>query len=290
MLVVWPCSGASRSNGLRQTLPLGLAVALLKDPSGKIDIDLPVRGDLDDPEFGYGRMIGKALVNLIGKIVTSPFALLGNLIGVESDELEYVNFLPGRADLTPPEVERTQKLAEALALRPELILEISGVIDREADSQAIRTARFDAAVESQFDSGSTGDDATYSTQRARVIESMYRESFNPDSAVLDELRATFTSTIVDEQSGKAREQFDQLAYTEELRQRLIDADEVEESELVALARQRAGNTSEAVLAADPELAGRVLVVDLREEDMRRSDDTVRMRVSLTTGSRKEDTS
>ena len=266
------------------SLPLGLAVALLKDPSGKIDIDLPVRGDLDDPEFGYGGMIGKALVNLVGKIVTSPFALLGNLIGVESDELEYVNFLPGRADLTPPEVERTQKLAEALALRPELILEISGVIDREADTQAIRTMRLDAAVESRIDPESTGGDATYSTQRARVIESMYRESFNPDTAALDELRATFTSTIVDEQSGKTREQFDQLAYTEALRQQLINADEVEESELVALARQRASNTREAVLAANPELAGRVLVVDLREEDTRASDDAVRMRVSLTTGS------
>ena len=267
------------------SLPLGLAVALLKDPSGKIDIDLPVRGDLDDPEFGYGRMIGKAFVNLIGKIVTSPFALLGNLIGVESDELEYINFLPGRADLTPPEVERTQKLAEALALRPELLLEISGVIDRESDAQAIRTARFDAAVESRIDSGSAGDDATYATRRGRVIESMYRETFNPDAAGLGELRAMFTSTVVDEGSGKAREQFDQLAYTQELRQRLIDADVVAESELVALARQRATTTREAVLAANPELADRVSVVDLREVDTRASDDSVRMRVFLTTGSR-----
>jgi hypothetical protein len=117
---------------------------------------------------------------------------------------------------------------------------------------------------------------------------MYRESFDPDAAGLDELRAAFTSTTVDAESGKAREQFDQLAYTEELRQRLINAEVVAESELVALAKQRATNTVEAVLAADPELAGRVLVVDLREEDTRASDDSVRMRVSLTTGSREGD--
>jgi uncharacterized protein involved in outer membrane biogenesis len=266
------------------SLPLGLAVALLKDPSGKIDIDLPVRGDLDDPEFGYGRVIGKALVNLIVKIVASPFALLGNLIGVEADELEYINFPPGRADLTPPEVERTQKIAEALALRPQLTLEISGVIDRETDSLALKTARFDAAVELRIESGSTGDDANYAAQRARVIESMYRESTSVDPAELDAMRAEYTSVEVDEESGRESERFDELAYTEELRRRLIDAEEITEPELVALARQRATNTNEAVLAADPELDGRVLVVDLREEDTRTSDDSVRMKIALTTGS------
>jgi hypothetical protein len=266
------------------SLPLGLAVALLKDPSGKIDIDLPVRGDLDDPEFGYGRVIGKALVNLIVKIVASPFALLGNLVGVERDELEYINFPLGRADLTPPEVERTQKIAEALALRPELVLEISGVIDREGDALAIRTARFDAAVESRIESGSAADDANYAALRAQVIESMYLESVGPDPAELDTLRAEHTSIEVDEETGRESERFDELAFTEELRRRLIDVEEVAEAELVVLARQRAINTSESVLAANPGLDGRVLVVDLREEDARTSDDSVRMRVSLTTGS------
>ena len=262
------------------SLPLGLAVALLKDPTGKIDIDLPVRGDLDDPEFGYGRMVGKALANLIVKIVASPFALLGNLIGVESDELEYINFVPGRADLTPPEIERTQKLAEALALRPELMLEISGVIDREADSVAIRTARLDSAVESRIGLETDAGEATYAAQRARAIEALYRESFDPDAGELDELRSAFTSMHIDEGSGKPREEFDQLAYVENLRQQLIDAYVVEESELVALATQRAVNTQEAVLATDMGLESRIRVVDLREEETRKKDESVRMRVSL----------
>ena len=266
------------------SLPLSLAVALLKDPSGKIDVDLPVRGDLDDPEFGYGRVIGRALANLILKVVASPFALLGSLIGVESDDLEYINFVPGRADLTPPEVERTQKLAEALALRPELVLEISGVINRETDSRAIRTARFDLAVESQIDSRSADGDDAYATQRNRVIETMYRESFDPSMERLDELRAEFTSTIIDDTSGKAREQFDQLAYIENLRRQLIDASDVEESELVALARQRAANTKESLLTTDSALDGRIHIVDLREDDSRQNDESVRMRVSLTIGS------
>ena len=258
------------------SLPLGLAVALLKDPSGNIDIDLPVRGDLDDPDFGYGRVIGKAMVNLIVKIVASPFALLGNLIGVEADELEYINFPPGRADLTPPEMERAQKLAEALGLRPTLILEISGVIDREADSLALKTERLDAVVESRIEAEPDADDANYAAQRAQVIESMYREVSVSDPAALDMLRAEYTSL----ETGS----FDQLAYTEEIRRRLIDAEVVAEAELITLARARATNTSEAVLGADPTLEGRVAVVDLREEDTRNSDETVRMKVSLTTGS------
>ena len=266
------------------SLPLGLAVALLKDPSGKIDIDLPVRGDLDDPEFGYGRVLSKALVNLIVKIVASPFALLGNLVGVEPDELEYINFPAGRADLTPPEVERVQKIAEALQLRPELVLEISGVIDREADLLALKSARIDAEVESRIESASGEDDESYTAQRAQVIESMYRESASAGKAELDIVRAEYTSVEIDAVTGKESERFDQLAYTEDLRRRLIANESIAETELVALARQRADNTSESLLAANPELDNRVHIIDLREEDSRTSDDSVRMKVSLTTRS------
>ena len=266
------------------SLPLGLAVALLKDPSGKIDIDLPVRGDLDDPEFGYGRVIGKALVNLIVKIVASPFALLGNLVGVEADELEYINFPPGRADLAPPEVERTRKIAEALAMRPELVLEISGVVDREADSIAIKTARLDAEIDTRVEAGSTGDDANYTAARAAAIEAMHREMINPEATELDALRAEFTSLEIDEGSGEETEQFDELAFVEELRRQLIDVQDIAEEDLVTLARTRASNTESAVLEANAELAGQVAVVDLREEEARGSEDSVRMKVSLTTGS------
>jgi hypothetical protein len=95
------------------------------------------------------------------------------------------------------------------------------------------------------------------------------------------LRAEHTTLAVDDETGKEVERFDRLAYTEELRRRLVDAEEISEAELVALARARATNTTEAVLAADPALAGRVTLIELREEDSRRSDETVRMKVSLT---------
>ena len=267
------------------SLPLGLAVALLKDSSGKIDIDLPVSGDLNDPEFGYGGVVVKALTNLVIKIVASPFALLGNLVGAEADELEYINFPVGRADLTPPELERAQKLAEALNLRPELALEVSGVIDREADSLALSTMSVDQAIESRIEGDSVGDsdEAQYAERRYDTIEALYRESIGGEPTALDGLRAQFTAVEIDDETGAEVNQFDSLAYAAELRRQLIDATEIDESALIDLARLRAENARDAVLAADPALQGRVKQVDLREEEPGRSGDTVRMKVSLSVG-------
>jgi hypothetical protein len=264
------------------SLPLGLAVGLLKDPSGKIDIDLPVRGDLNDPEFGYGRVIARALANLVVKIATSPFALLGNLVGAEPDELEYINFLPGRADLTPPEAERVQKLTEALSLRPVLRLEISGVIDRDVDSLALRTMSVDAQIESRLSTtASAGDDsAGFAERRLEAIEAMYRESAGEEAPPLEALRDRFTTAEVDAASGEEQRRFDALAYSAELRNRLIANEPLAEAAIVALARERAANTREAVITAEPSLEPRVSVVDLREEEAGGDDRIVRMKVSL----------
>ena len=68
------------------SLPLGLAVALLKDSDGVIDIDLPVEGDVNDPEFKIGGVVMQAIVGLITKVVSAPFRMLGGLIGVESED------------------------------------------------------------------------------------------------------------------------------------------------------------------------------------------------------------
>jgi hypothetical protein len=129
------------------SLPLGLAVALLKDTEGRINVDLPVRGNVDDPEFRYGGVVMKALTNLIVGIVASPFNLLSNLVGAESSELEYLHFVDGRSDLTGPELEKSVKLSEALKIRPELMLQFGGVVDPEADGVALKTASVEMEIE-----------------------------------------------------------------------------------------------------------------------------------------------
>jgi hypothetical protein len=96
-------------------LPLDLAVALLEDADGVIDIGLPVRGDLNDPKFSFGHLIGKALVNLITKIATAPFRVLGALVGGAAGEnFDAIAFEPGDAAVPAPEREKLKKLAEAL--------------------------------------------------------------------------------------------------------------------------------------------------------------------------------
>lgn len=267
------------------SLPLGLAVALLKDPSGTIDIDLPVRGDINDPEFSYGRVIGKAILNLITKIVTSPFALLGNLVGAEAEDLEYINFVPGRADLAPPELERADKLAEALGLRPELSLEIQGAVAREEDAKALQRIRLEATIEERMASAAEGgeDDENYAERRRETLEALFLESLQKDPVALDALEMQFTSTVVDEDSGRESEQFDATAYAAELERQLVENVEITEADLAELARMRAENSKAAVIAANPELEARVSVIAGAAEAKDGSEDAVRMKVSLSAG-------
>jgi uncharacterized protein involved in outer membrane biogenesis len=127
-------------------LPLDLAIALLTDAEGKIDVAVPVRGNVDDPKFGYGRVIWKAIVNLITKIVTAPFRALGHLFGGQGEQLAAIAFDPGSARLLPPEMEKIKKVSEALKKRPQLKLVVAGRYDPESDGQALRTASVQRAL------------------------------------------------------------------------------------------------------------------------------------------------
>jgi len=119
-------------------LPLDLAIAILADENGHIDIGLPVRGDLEDPEFSYGHLIWQALVNVIKKIVTSPFRALGGLFGDGMENPDLVVFEPGLHTVSAPEREKLEKLAAVLTQRPLLQLVVQGKYSVEQDGQALR--------------------------------------------------------------------------------------------------------------------------------------------------------
>lgn len=129
-------------------LPLDLAIALLEDSNGIIDLDLPVSGSLDDPQFSYGKIIWKALVNVLTKLVTAPFRALGKLMGISAEKMEAVNFDPGSSVLLPPEQEKLKAVAEALAKRPALTLSLAPGYDPEADRRALqeRAMRMEAVA------------------------------------------------------------------------------------------------------------------------------------------------
>jgi uncharacterized protein involved in outer membrane biogenesis len=128
-------------------LPVDLAVALLKDRSGEIHINLPVSGDMDDPEFSIAGIVLRAFVNLIVKAVTSPFALLGSMF--EGEDMDQLAFEPGRARLTPATTEKLDALIKVLYDRPSLKLEISGYADPASDSPAYADILFQRKLQSQ---------------------------------------------------------------------------------------------------------------------------------------------
>ena len=114
-------------------LPLRLAIALLKDRDGKIDIDMPIQGDLDNPEFAYWGAVGKALMNMVINIAAAPFNALASLVGGDAEQMEKVAFLPGDTLLSPDQQKVLSSLGNALNERPGLMLEVSGRADRLAD-------------------------------------------------------------------------------------------------------------------------------------------------------------
>jgi hypothetical protein len=129
--------GPHNSSPEATKLPLKLGVALLKDSEGRIDLDVPVKGKLDDPEFSLGPIVLKIVVNMIVKAAASPFKLLGALAGGGGDELSFVAFTPGSTNLADGEFDKLGKLASALAKRPALNLEIEGAIDPVLDREAL---------------------------------------------------------------------------------------------------------------------------------------------------------
>ncbi len=121
-------------------IPLELALAILKDSDGRIDLGLPVSGDMNDPQFSYGAIVWKAIGNVLTKIVTAPFRALGALLGVGGDKLEAIDFDAGSERLLPPEREKLKQLAQLLAKRPQLKLSVPGQYSEAADSAALRVA------------------------------------------------------------------------------------------------------------------------------------------------------
>jgi hypothetical protein len=126
-------------------LPLKLAIALLKDRNGVIDLDLPISGSVDDPTFRIGPIIWKMFVNLLGKIVTAPFALIGSLFG-GGEELSFLDFAPGSAELDAANRAKLESLRTGLVERPALRLDIPAAADPVADRAALEARRWEAML------------------------------------------------------------------------------------------------------------------------------------------------
>jgi hypothetical protein len=221
------------------SLPVRLAVALLKDRHGKIEVDLPIRGDLNEPDFKYGRVVLDALVNLITKVATSPFAAIGNLVGGSGEDLQYVAFDPGSAELTDADRTKLQALEKALKERPALRLEVMGRADPSLDGQAIAKQKVDAAVLARHEKTSRNASQTPPSE-ARALEllnELYIQQFGKQPMKREETAG-----------GKSVER---VMSSDEVRAELAGKQEVTEVELRQLAQSRARQIQAFLVGEDP---------------------------------------
>ncbi len=138
-----------------KNLPIRLAVAILKDSKGQINLDIPISGSLNDPQFSLGGIIFHAFMNILTKAITAPFRLLANAIGGiasagSNEDLSYVEFAPGRSTLDADSQKRLDAVATALNARPALKLSIAGRVDPEVDKPGLREAKVDDQVKARI--------------------------------------------------------------------------------------------------------------------------------------------
>ncbi|MFD3319373.1 DUF748 domain-containing protein [Alteromonas macleodii] len=144
------------------SLPLGLAIALLEDRNGVIDLGLDVSGDIDSPDFSFGSIILNAIGNIITKAVTAPFSLLANLVGSD-DELDNVEFGFGEHSLNADAQEKLNTLAKALKKRPGLRINIEGTVNAMSDASALAQRQLNTTLltrSGDADASATSDNAS----------------------------------------------------------------------------------------------------------------------------------
>jgi len=259
-------------------LPFQLAIALLKDPDGTISLDLPVKGNLDDPQFSLAPLIWKAVGNLIGNIVAAPFRALGQLFGGSGGDLEgSIAFEAGGNRLLPPELEKLARMAEALAKRPELKLEIPAHFDSEADAQALkraalerdilRRAGFALAEDEAPGRINMDDDKTRSALRALFAERLGKAEYERLRAEAEakaraaKLPEPSVAERVRNFAGGAPQISDAREFYRTLLRRLREAQPLPPSALAELGRQRALAIEAALRSAGADPARLLTITD-----------------------------
>ncbi len=207
-------------------LPLGFVIGLLEDNEGIIDLDLPVEGNVDAPDFKYGTVIWKVFSNLVTKAVTAPFALLGSMMGIDGEELSYIEFEDGKAVITPSQREKLDNIVKMMAKRPKINLGISATYDKKADLFALKREKLIAIVVEK--SGIKNINERENALTIDLLEDIYEDLRDDDA--LDQLE----EKLEKEYEGKDFKR----VYQKELLALDIEIQQVTQQELDALAQKR----------------------------------------------------
>ena len=166
-------------------LPVNLAIKLMRDRNGRIQLDVPVNGRIDDPKFKLGPIIWHVVMNVLEKAALSPFSLLGGLFG-GGEELSFVAFDPGQYKIPDTETNKLEKLSKALDARPLLNVEINGSVNTTNDRIPLARVKLDRDlkalwIKEQRDSGksATAVDEVILEPREhdRLLRKMYKAQF-----------------------------------------------------------------------------------------------------------------
>ena len=174
--------------------PVDLAVALLKDPNGRIKLSVSVNGSLDDPNFNYGQLMGQGFGSVIGNIAKAPFAAIGKMVGAKNTKLDSIGFDPGKTLPPPHEAEKFKLLAEGLNKRPEIKLKIQSHYNTQIDGRYLRSlqVRREIARRMEFELAADEDPGDFDASNGdvqRVIEEMIAERYSPQ--VLNQIKEDY---------------------------------------------------------------------------------------------------
>ncbi len=255
------------------SLPVPLAVALLQDRKGRIEIDLPIRGDLGDPDFKYGKVVLSTLLNLLTKIVASPFTLMGKLIpgGGDGEELQFIEFQPGSAAVASEETKKIEVLAKALEERPGLKLDITGTADPARDREALRANKLNdqlrAIRQRERGKASAKDEALSIDDEQRLVTELYEQR-----------RSQLATSAPPQPAGAPSKPLT----AQEMKQQLAASLPVDDGELRTLARQRAEQVRDQLIEGGKLAEERVFLQEI--DPTVSGNEKVRSRLAITAGS------
>nr|WP_287412521.1 DUF748 domain-containing protein [Pseudodesulfovibrio sp.] len=235
-------------------VPVEFGLSLLQDGNGNMELNLPIRGELNDPDFRIGGIVFKAIVSLLFKALASPFTLIGSMFG-GGENMDFVVFEPGRHALDAGGVEKMETIIKALSERKKLTLEVDGVIDPMADKNGLIAAIFEDKIKQQkYDTLTRSEQAEQNVADMVITPEEYEallfEAYadEPDE---EDIKPT-TLFMTDLQPVDVMEKF--------IRDRIVITDEL----LHNLAMDRANTVKGYIIEKQPELKERVFLLDRQD--------------------------
>ncbi len=250
-------------------LPVRLAVALLKDRNGKINLDIPVSGNIHDPKFSIGGVIWQVIKNLLVKAVTSPFALLGAIFGGDGEQLSYVEFDPGISTLADSSQKKLDNVVKALYERPNLKMDIVGHVDSEKDREGLKQYLLMRKVKAQK--------LKYLAKKGMEVPSLDAVTVT-DKEYPDYLKRAYS----EEKFPKPRN-FIGIAKSlpvPEMQKLMLTNTKITEEDLKALASQRAMAVKDYILKSKKVEPGRIFFVEPKSLEPEKKEQVKNSRVDL----------